>query len=134
MDPIKLAVLAEHLEVDKRVVETAVVRVTKTVALHEERVDMSLQHDEVVIERVGVNRLVDAAVGPRQEGDVTIVPVYEEVLVTRLLLKEEVHITRRRRTEPREPQHVVLRAEQVRITRTPIVAPEPGGRSDQEPL
>ncbi len=58
-------------------------------------------HDEVLVERVAVNQQIDTAPAPRQEGDTLVVPVVEEVLVTekRLMLREEVRITRRRRTE-----------------------------------
>ena len=54
----------------------------------------------------------------REEDGVLIVPVVEEQLVvtTRLILKEEIRITRRSRTEAvREP--VRLRSEQVDIER-----------------
>ncbi len=58
-------------------------------------------HYEVLVERVAVNQQIDTAPAPRQEGDTLVVPVVEEVLVTekRLMLREEVRITRRRRTE-----------------------------------
>jgi len=58
-------------------------------------------HDEVLVQRVPVNQQIDTAPAPRQEGDTLVVPVVEEVLVTekRLMLREEVRITRRRRTE-----------------------------------
>jgi hypothetical protein len=50
----------------------------------------------------------------RQEGDVTIVPVLTEIIVTekRTVLKEELRITRVRR-QSKEPQRVVLRSEKV---------------------
>lgn len=52
---------------------------------------------EVEIRRVKVDREVDHVPKVRVEGDVTIVPVVEEVLVVekRLVLKEEVHISKR---------------------------------------
>ena len=58
----------------------------------------------------------------RQEGDTLIVPVLEEVLVVekRLLLKEEVRITRTR-TEVHSPQAVTLRSEEAVIEE---IAPE----------
>ncbi len=62
---------------------------------------VNVGHDEVLVERVAVNQRIDTAPAPRQEGDTLVVPVVEEVLVTekRLMLREEVRITRRRRTE-----------------------------------
>jgi stress response protein YsnF len=51
-----------------------------------------------------VDHIVDAAPPVRTEGDVTIVPVLEEVLVVekRLVLKEELRIRRSRRQETEE--------------------------------
>ncbi|HZU25874.1 MAG TPA: DUF2382 domain-containing protein [Bryobacteraceae bacterium] len=65
--------------------------------------------EKVHVENVPVNRLVDGPVQVRQEGDVTIIPVVEEVITVqkRLLLKEEIRITRSR-TEVREPRRLVL--------------------------
>lgn len=79
---------------------------------------MRLAREEVQVERVPVNRVVDEPFGQYQEGDTTIIPVFEEVLVVekRLMLKEEVRITRRRKTRD-EHRDVRLRAERVRITR-----------------
>jgi stress response protein YsnF len=49
-----------------------------------------------------MKRLLDKPAEPRQEGDTLIVPLMEEVLVLekRLLLREELHITRRREQNP----------------------------------
>jgi hypothetical protein len=54
------------------------------------------------IKRVPMKRLLDKPAEPRQEGDTLIVPLMEEVLVLekRLLLREELHITRRREPNP----------------------------------
>lgn len=53
-----------------------------------------------------------------QEGDTTIIPVVEEILVVerRFLLKEEVHI-RRVTTKQRHQETVVLRKQEALITR-----------------
>lgn len=65
--------------------------------------------EDVDIERIPVNRIIDGPMHPRQEGDVTVVPVIEEVVTVqkRLLLREEVRITRRR-TELRQPRQIVM--------------------------
>lgn len=72
-------------------------------------IDEPLFTDEVSVERVPVNRIVDAVPETRQEGDVTIIPVIEEVITVekRLLLREEVRI-RRSRTEVHQPRTVVV--------------------------
>jgi len=63
--------------------------------------------EDVNVERIPVNRFVETPMEVRQEGDVTIIPVIEEVVTMqkRLMLKEEVRITRRR-TEVREPRRI----------------------------
>lgn len=79
-------------------------------------IDEPLFYEEADVERVPVNRIVDGPVETRQEGDVTIVPVVEEVVTVqrRLLLKEEVRI-RRRRTEVREPRRIVVQDGETRV-------------------
>ena len=63
--------------------------------------------EEADVRRVPVNRIVSEAPQTRQEGEVTIVPIVEEVLVVekRLLLKEEIHIVRKR-APVREPRRI----------------------------
>jgi len=124
-----IPVVAEELVVGKRTVETSKVRIHKTVREHEEVVDEPLLRDEVEVERVPVNQFVERPVDARYEGDTLIVPVFEEVLVVekRLVLREELHITRRR-TEHHEPQQVTLRHEEVNIERLPIGDEERGER------
>jgi uncharacterized protein (TIGR02271 family) len=81
-------------------------------------VDEPFFRDEVEVERVLINRVVDASVPVRYEDDTMIVPIMEEVLVVekRLVLKEELYI-RKRRVETHRPQQVMLRSEEVRVER-----------------
>jgi uncharacterized protein (TIGR02271 family) len=115
---IVIPVAEEQLFLDKRVVETGRVRVRKVVREREELVDEPLLREEVEVERVPINRLVDGPAEVRREGDTTIIPVYEEVLVVekRLMLKEEIRVSRRK-TEVHQPQHVTTRAEEVIVER-----------------
>lgn len=118
-DRTVIPLAAEFLEIGKRLIDTGHgVRVSKTVREKEHLVDETLNQDELHVERVAINRFVEASEihSIRQEEDVTVVPILEEVLVTekRLLLKEEVRITRVRR-QVRQPQSVVLRAEEVSV-------------------
>ena len=77
-----------------------VVRKTVETVPYETTIDAS--HDEVDVQRVTINRQVETMPESRQEGDTLIVPVVEEVIVSekRLMLREEIHITRRRVVEP----------------------------------
>ncbi|MFD2573635.1 YsnF/AvaK domain-containing protein [Spirosoma soli] len=114
-----ILVVEEQIRVDKRVVETGVVRIQKRVNEEYEVVDIPTIREEVVVERVAVNQYVDSPPGVRYEGDTTIVPVLREVIVTekRLLLVEEVHIIKQR-VQENTSQEVTLRKEEVHIERT----------------
>ena len=115
-----IPVVAEELVVGRQTVETGRVRVSKVVHEDQETVDQPTVTEEVVVERVPVNQFVEAAPEPRQEGDTLVLPVLEEVVVVqrKLLLKEEVRVTKRR-TESRQPQTVSVRREEVKIERIP---------------
>jgi uncharacterized protein (TIGR02271 family) len=114
-------VIEEELRVGKRVVETGRVRVTKTVHEHEEVLDEPLMREEYDVERVPIDEFVDGPVGPRHEGETLVVPVLEEVLVVekRLVVREELRITRRR-TEERETHRVKLLGEEVSVERAEV--------------
>lgn len=115
-DTVVIPIMEETLLVDKRAVVTGGVRVTKQVSEREEVIDEELLREQVTVERVPIGQIVSEAPQARREGDTLIVPVLEEVLVTekRLLLKEEVRITRTR-TAAHEPQTVTLRTEKAMV-------------------
>jgi uncharacterized protein (TIGR02271 family) len=118
-ETVVMPVMVEELDVSTRQVETEAVRIIKTVHEREELVDQPLLREEVEIERVVVNRVVDGPIPVRYEGETMIVPVLEEVLVVekRLMLKEELHISKRQ-IEVHQPQSVTLRSEEATIKRT----------------
>ena len=93
-------------------------RIRKTVSEREEVVDEPLMREEVQVKRVPVNKVVDGPVPVRHVGDTMIVSLLEEVLVVekRLMLKEELHITKEQ-VESYRPQRVRLRTEQAVIER-----------------
>lgn len=109
-------VIREEAVVQKREVERGGVRVHKTVNEREEVVEQPTYREDVAVERIPIGRVIEAAPAVREEGDTLIIPVVEEMLVVekRLVLKEEVRITRRR-TQDTEQARVVLREEQVHI-------------------
>ena len=116
-----IPVVVEELTVVKRVVETGKgVRIIKTVSEREQLVDVSVRRDELVIERVAINKIIPQLSVPeiRYEGETIVVPVLEEVLVTekRTMLKEEVRITRKP-VQVHEPRTVVLRSEHLTVER-----------------
>ena len=113
-------VLVEELEVQKRVVETGKVRITKVVHERETLVDEPLLRDNVAISRLPMQRVVEGPIPVREEHGTTIISVVEEVLVVekRWMLREEIHI-RKRRTETHQPQQITLRSEDVQVERIP---------------
>lgn len=122
--PMVLPVVEEQIAVDKRSVERERVRLHTRVSQRQETVDVPLTEEEIRVERVEVRRLVDGPEPPREVGDTLIVPVYEEVVVVekRLLLREELHVTRVRH-ERHERHPFVLRREDVDVERTPLRPP-----------
>jgi stress response protein YsnF len=123
----------EEIAVSRRQVAGDTVRVS-TVTLEKERlVEETLTHERVEVERVPIGRPVDMVPPVREEGDTTIFPVIEEIVVVerRLVLKEEVHIRRVRATEPHRESVMVLEQNAV-ITRTE--AGLPPAEDDRRPL
>ena len=116
--PERLELVEERVEVGKREVERGrvVVRTRVETARRSPRPPCSKRTSNV--ERVPVGRPVETAPPVREEDGVLIVPVLEERLVvtTQLVLKEEIRITKRSRTEHvREP--VTLRSERAEVER-----------------
>ena len=91
----------ETASVSKRRVTTGKVRIQTLSEEREENVSASLESDAVEVTRVPVDRVVDTVPAIRTEGNVTIIPIMEEVMVVekKLVLKEELHIVRRKETE-----------------------------------
>ncbi len=125
-----IPLVEERLAVEKRQVEAGRVRVRISVEEREERVPVTLAHDEVEVERVPKNLPVAELPSVRLEGNVTIIPVVEEVVVVekRLLLVEEIHVRRKSGTST-EDVPVTLRSEQVSIERTEAAAPDAAGEA-----
>jgi stress response protein YsnF len=95
-DELSLPIVEETLVVGKRSTVTGRVRVSTKTEMVETLAGLDLDTETVEVSHVPVNREVDAAPPVRTEGDVTIIPVMEEVLIVekRLMLKEEIHIRR----------------------------------------
>lgn len=113
-----IPVTEERLEVGREVVQTGAVRLRKEVDEVTAQLREPVMAEVVDVQRVPVNRVVDQPPPVRHEGDVMVVPVIEERLVTRkeLVLVEEVRLTRRRETVTVE-QDVPLRRERVVVER-----------------
>ncbi|WP_114946661.1 YsnF/AvaK domain-containing protein [Microvirga calopogonii] len=113
-----LPVVEERAVIDKQQVSTGHVRVRTVTDTVEDVAHASVQWEDVEVTRVPIDREVETAPDIRTDGDVTIVPVVEEVLVVekRLVLKEELHIRRRIETETVEVP-VTLRKQRAIVQR-----------------
>lgn len=117
-ESILIPVIEEQVLVTKRVIETGQVRLIKQVDEQSETVTTPLTQEDVVIEHVPIDQYVDHTPLPRQEGNTTIYPVLREVavVVKRLLLVEEIRVTKRL-TQTEDVQEVILRRESVTVER-----------------
>jgi len=111
-------VIQEEAFIDKQVVETGKVQISKRISEHEEVIDVPLFREEVTVERIVVNQYVDQPPQVRHEGDVMIIPVVQEQVVVqkRLVLVEELRV-RKQIVETHQPQNVTLRREDVDVRR-----------------
>ena len=127
----KLQLFAEELSVAKEKVETGRVRVSTHTHERGAIVDEDLARERVEIQTIPLGVQIDTVPEVRQEGDTTIIPVVEEQLVVqrRLMLKEEVRITRVRSTE-RYQEKVKLRYQEAVVTRQEA---EPGKANVRAP-
>jgi stress response protein YsnF len=112
--------IEERPVIGKVIRDTGGVRVTTRTELVNEAVRTTLTETVVEVEHVPVGRFVEATEEPRVEGDVTVVPVYEERLVVekRLYLVEEVHLRRVARANEVDVP-VELRKQAVVVERVP---------------
>jgi len=116
---VSIPVTEEQLEVTRKVVDTGrTVRVRKHVEEVSAIVREPVSLERVNIERVPIGRVVEEPPCVRTEGDVIVVPVVEERLVTRkeLVLVEEIRLARRRE-ETQTQAEIPLRRERVVVER-----------------
>ena len=113
-----IPLVEEQTSIAKHKVPTGRVRIRTVVDEREAWIREELAREEATIERVPIDREVTETPEIRQEGDVLIVPVVEEVLVVekRLVLKEELHIRKKRQIEQVE-EPVVLRSMRAEVER-----------------
>jgi uncharacterized protein (TIGR02271 family) len=114
-----LPVVEETVHVEKKTIETGKVKVSKTVKVDTETVNLLQVQEEVQIERIPINKFIQTPPPPlRYEGDTIIIPVLQEVMVTekRLLLIEEVRITKQK-VESEEVQEVILHKDEIKVQR-----------------
>ncbi len=112
-------VVEERLKLAKRTVETGTVQLVRSSEAYSEAVEIPLTSVSFDVTRHQVNRLVSERPAPRQMGETTIYSIVEErvIVATELILKEEVHVTRRE-TVTSHQEVVTLRRDHVDVKRT----------------
>lgn len=95
-DPTMIPRVEETFDVDKQRIVTGRVRVTTSSETVNEIAEATLAGETVDITRERIDREVADVPQMRVEGDVTIIPVVEEIVVVekRLVLVEEIRIRR----------------------------------------
>ena len=98
---LRIPLAEEEAFLETRRVSTGKVRVRSQTDTIEDVAAAVLEGQHVEVTRVPIDEVVTVPPAVRTEGDVTIVPVLEEVLFVekRLVLKEELHIRRLVTTE-----------------------------------
>jgi stress response protein YsnF len=120
-EEIAVPLFEEQASVVKRRVVTGRVHVSTVTREHEQLIEELLARENVEIERTPINKRVEVAPKVRQEGDTTIIPLVEEVLVLerRLVVKEEVRVRLVQSNETHR-ERVTLRRQEATITRDPV--------------
>ena len=113
-----LPLYEEDIAFSKRKLTTGVVRVALTTASRAALVDEELAREDVQVDRVRIDKVVAEMPQTREEGNTTIIPVVEEIVVVerRLVLREEIRITRAR-SVTRHTETVLLRTQQATVER-----------------
>ncbi|HWR50766.1 MAG TPA: DUF2382 domain-containing protein [Bryobacteraceae bacterium] len=113
-----IPVVEEELVIDKEKVTTGSVEIRKLIEERMQNVEVDVLEDVVDIRHVPVGVAIGVWPPVREDGDTLIIPVVEEevVVTKRLVLKEEIHITRRR-TSATKAQQVGVAREVVEVRR-----------------
>jgi stress response protein YsnF len=136
-DTVQTIPLAEeHLDVSVREIVTGRVRVSTTTETFEEVVRRELRGMRADVERTPIDRVLEPGEtppGPRTEGNVMIIPIFEEVLVVekRLVLKEELRITQTTTVEQVELP-VELRRQRAFVERESVAEDTPSNPGETD--
>jgi stress response protein YsnF len=115
---LRIPLHVEDISISRREIKKANVQIALITGTREQLIDEELTHVRVEIERVPVGVTIEVVPPVSHEGDITIIPVVEEVVVVerRLVLKEEVRV-RRVSTKEQHQETVVLRQQEAVVTR-----------------
>lgn len=110
-----IPVIQEELHIEKNLVEKGKLLIHKLINSKEKEIDIPLTQEEYTVERVSVNQyLENLPSAVRYEDETMIIPVIREVYVKRILLVEEIRITKQINIQHHK-EKITLRSEEVRI-------------------
>ena len=117
-EDLRIPLHVEEASVSRREIKTANIQIALVTGTRQQLIDEELTRVRVEVERVPIGRTIEVAPPISHEGDITIIPVVEEIVVVerRLVLKEELRI-RRVSTKERHQETLVLREQEAVITR-----------------
>ncbi len=104
----KIELVSEELNISKKV-DTHTRIFKKEVVEEQVNIPVELLQENIEIQRVPINMEVDSFPEIRHEGDVTIIPIVREeaVIVKKLILVEEIKLTKKSSTETQFVQDTV---------------------------
>jgi stress response protein YsnF len=118
-EDLRIPLHVEEVSISRREIRTkANIQIALVTGTREQLIDEELTRVRVEVERVPIGRTIEVVPSISQEGDTTIIPVVEEIVVVerRLVLKEEIRVRRVSTTEQHQ-EKVVLREQEAVITR-----------------
>lgn len=115
---IMIPVIEEQMVVDKQLVETGKVIISKKVNEEAVNIDVQLSNEKVNVERIEINQYVETTPEAiRYEGETMIISILKEVYEKRIILMEELHVTKIKNVETVSRQET-LRREEINIERS----------------
>jgi uncharacterized protein (TIGR02271 family) len=118
IDETRVPIIEERARIEKKMVDKSVVRITTSFNAHTEHLTQELTSEDVLVERVPVDREIDSIPQIREEADALIIPVVEQrvVIEKRWVLREELHVRKKKRTDTVEIP-VTLHSSEVSVER-----------------
>lgn len=108
---LRIPIVEERLHAGVRPVDLGELIIHTTVETEEQAIRQAVTRDDLIVERIPIDREIAAPVAPRHEGEWLVIPIMREVLVVqkRLVLAEEVRIRTRQVTEEQVVRATVRR-------------------------
>lgn len=111
-----IPVVEEEVVIGKKIIKKGTVLIEKKIREEDNPVEMSVTSEVINIEHIPQNQIIDSRPDIRHEGGTIIIPVIKEIIVKKLMLVEEIRITKEIRTDMVR-NNITLKKEEVSISR-----------------